>query len=232
MHVEKPRVCFLTCPSARCSPTTENLFVFVCLLTHLWATWSRVWQYAGSGCLLGYDRWPHRSPESLSRWPSTACHLERGGRQSREKSNKEEKWRRRGEKKKKVRKVKLSQKDKKKNKKKKHIEPLRDSFSSVAGYTNMFQMENEWITQTEETLWWTTHRLYTHLNMLHICNCLRSQTHFKSTNKHWKPAFTHTHTHTHTHTQSLRAQQKPTATRTYVHTNTIHHQHDLSLPWL
>lgn len=37
-----------------------------------------------------------------------------GGTQSREKSNKEEKWRRRGEKKKKVRKVKLSQKDKKK----------------------------------------------------------------------------------------------------------------------
>ena len=27
--------------------------------------------------------------------------------------------------------------------KKKHIEPLRDSFSSAARYTNMFQMENE-----------------------------------------------------------------------------------------
>ena len=193
MHVGKKRVCFLTSPPAWCSPTTENLFVFVCLLTHLWATWSRVWQYAGSGCLLGYDRWPHRSPESLSRWPSTACHLERRGTQSRERSNKEEKWRQRGEKKKKVRKVKLSQKDFKK----KHIEPLRDSFSSAARYTNMFQMENEWITQTEETLWWTTNRLYTHLNMLHVCNCSLSQTHFKSINKHWKPAFTHIHTHTH-----------------------------------
>lgn len=221
MHVEKPRVCFLTCPSARCSPTTENLFVFVCLLTHLWATWSRVWQYAGSGCLLGYDRWPHRSPESLSRWPSTACHLERGGRRAgsrairRKNGDGEGRRRKRWGKWSSVKKI-----------KKKHIEPIRDSFSSVAGYTNMFQMENEWITQTEETLWWTTHRLYTHLNMLHICNCSHSQTHFKSTNKHWKPAFTYTHT------QSLRAQQKPTATRTYVHTNTIHHQHDLSLPWL
>lgn len=69
-------------------------------------------------------------------------------------------------------------------------------------------LENEWITQTQETLWWTTNTAYTHLNMLHICNCSLSQTHFKSTIKHWSPAFTQTHTHT------LRS---PTQTHTYMH---------------
>lgn len=128
MHIET-WVCFLTCHSAWRFPTTE---IFVCVFsTHLSAIWSHVWQCAESGCLLGYDRWLHRSLESLLRWPSTACHLERDHRDG--KSNKKERrrWRWRGgewresiikDKKKKGEESEVQSKEK-------HIKPLRDSCS-------------------------------------------------------------------------------------------------------
>ena len=146
------RACFLPCHSTWCFLTSGGGGGVVCVCesrTHLSATWSRAWQFAESGCLLGCDRWPHRSPGSLLRWPSTAGHLEaeRGNKEGRGEMEREEEWGEWSGVKRGTHRV------------------TQRVVLSVARYTNMFQMaqtlENEWITRTAEAGWWTTNRLST-----------------------------------------------------------------------
>lgn len=161
MHV-KTQACFPTCQSAWCFPTAE---AFVCASrTHLSAIWSRVWQCAESGCLLGYDRWPHRSRESLLRWPSTACHLERGNTET-ERAIRGERWRWRGQKnEERIKERAIKGRGKKGEESKvqseeKHIKPLREfSCSLWLGTRFRWLRPGKWITQTKETLWWTTNK--------------------------------------------------------------------------